>query len=215
MVACKLSLDRTPHLTFMHPRPPDKHPHLLRHPMVHEDAVPCRGDQMHLVHIIPRMQLAAVYGAPPVDFLPQQDPVAYEQLVAKAERFVAARFMTLLQGLQPEPVAHIIKVRTACTLLHSAASVASRLYSGAAAQLWFDPRLMCSRRSTPTPSATSSARRRRTCTPWLSSWHLTAKAIFSNSSSAGLCSAPPLDACDLELRYLLLEIRPCSNHVAA
>ena len=66
---------------------------------------------MHLVHIIPRMQLAAVYGAPPVDFLPQQDPVAYEQLVAEAERFVAARFLTLLQGLQPEPVAHIIKVR--------------------------------------------------------------------------------------------------------
>ncbi len=70
---------------------------------------------MHLVHIIPRMQLAAVYGAPPVDFLPQQDPVAYEQLVAEAERFVAARFLTLMQGLQPEPVAHIIKVRLTCT----------------------------------------------------------------------------------------------------
>ncbi len=70
---------------------------------------------MHLVHIIPRMQLAAVYGAPPVDFLPQQDPVAYEQLVAEAERFVAARFMTLMQGLQPEPVAHIIKVGRTCT----------------------------------------------------------------------------------------------------
>ena len=75
---------------------------------------------MHLVHIIPRMQLAAVYGAPPVDFLPQQDPVAYEQLVAEAERFVADRFLTLLQGLQPYPVAHIIKVSMLCMLAQPA-----------------------------------------------------------------------------------------------
>lgn len=35
--------------------------------------VPFRpGDELHLVHVIPRLQLAAVYGAPPVDFLPQQ-----------------------------------------------------------------------------------------------------------------------------------------------
>ena len=81
-----------------------------------EDALARRGDQMHLVHIIPRLQLAAVYGAPPVDFLPQQDPVAYEQLIAEAERFVAARFLTLLQGLQPEPVAHIIKVPSIWTV---------------------------------------------------------------------------------------------------
>lgn len=32
------------------------------------------------------MQIAAVYGAPPVDFLPQQDPVAYEKMVQNAER---------------------------------------------------------------------------------------------------------------------------------
>ena len=62
------------------------------------------------MHIIPRMQLAAMYGAPPVDFLPQQDPVAYEQLVAEAERFVAHRFLTLLQELEPKPVVHIVKV---------------------------------------------------------------------------------------------------------
>lgn len=27
---------------------------------------------MHLIHVIPRLQLAATYGAPPVDFLPYQ-----------------------------------------------------------------------------------------------------------------------------------------------
>jgi len=30
------------------------------------------GDHIHLIHVIPRLQLAAVFGAPPVDFLPQQ-----------------------------------------------------------------------------------------------------------------------------------------------
>ena len=37
---------------------------------------PCRsypeGDEVHLIHVIPRLQLAATYGAPPVDFLPYQ-----------------------------------------------------------------------------------------------------------------------------------------------
>jgi nucleotide-binding universal stress UspA family protein len=30
------------------------------------------GDEVHLIHVIPRLQLAATYGAPPVDFLPYQ-----------------------------------------------------------------------------------------------------------------------------------------------
>ena len=33
---------------------------------------PRPGDHIHLIHVIPRLQLAAVFGAPPVDFLPQQ-----------------------------------------------------------------------------------------------------------------------------------------------
>ncbi len=36
---------------------------------------PCsyqQGDEIHLIHVIPRLQLAATYGAPPVDFLPYQ-----------------------------------------------------------------------------------------------------------------------------------------------
>lgn len=30
------------------------------------------GDEVHLIHVIPRLQLAATYGAPPIDFLPYQ-----------------------------------------------------------------------------------------------------------------------------------------------
>jgi hypothetical protein len=58
------------------------------------------------------MQMAAVYGAPPVDFLPQQDPVAYDQLVRNAESFIAARFLPSLASLKLQPIVHIVKVIT-------------------------------------------------------------------------------------------------------
>lgn len=31
------------------------------------------GDQLHLVHVIPRLHFAAAYGVPPVDFVPSAD----------------------------------------------------------------------------------------------------------------------------------------------
>lgn len=75
----------------------------------------CReGDELHLVHVIPRLQTAAVYGAPPVDFLPQQDPVAYDQLVKNAESFIAGRFLPALASLRLQPIVHIVKVE-ACS----------------------------------------------------------------------------------------------------
>lgn len=49
-----------------HPRPSHSHP-LRRRPQLYKP-----GDELHLVHVIPRLQLAATYGAPPVDFLPYQ-----------------------------------------------------------------------------------------------------------------------------------------------
>ncbi|BDA44876.1 hypothetical protein COCOBI_06-3540 [Coccomyxa sp. Obi] len=67
------------------------------------------GDELHLVHVIPRMQMAAVYGAPPVDFLPQQDPVAYDQLIKNAESFIAGRFLPSLASLKVQPIVHIVK----------------------------------------------------------------------------------------------------------
>ncbi|PRW33715.1 adenine nucleotide alpha hydrolase [Chlorella sorokiniana] len=67
------------------------------------------GDEVHLVHVIPRLQLAATYGAPPVDFLPFQDPTAYEQMIKTAEDFIAKRALTHIGGISPQPVVHIVK----------------------------------------------------------------------------------------------------------
>ena len=44
------------------------------------------------------------------DFLPQQDPESYEQLVKQAKQFVQERFLPKLAGVKPQPVVHIIKV---------------------------------------------------------------------------------------------------------
>ena len=72
----------------------------------------CRGgDEIHLLHIVPRLQRSSSFGgAPPVDFLPQQDPVAHDQLIRRAEAFIRHRFLPKLAGLKPEPVVHIVKV---------------------------------------------------------------------------------------------------------
>lgn len=67
------------------------------------------GDEVHLVHVVPRVQQAAVFGAPPVDFLPQQDPAAYAALIKNAEAFIAARFLPRLLALSPDPVVHVVK----------------------------------------------------------------------------------------------------------
>ena len=80
---------------------------------------------LHLVHVIPRLQMPASFGAPPVDFLPQQDPVAYDQLVKHAEGFIAGRLLPSLASLRPQPIVHIIKasMQTACWLLLRAQSL--------------------------------------------------------------------------------------------
>lgn len=64
------------------------------------------------MHVLPKMQMAAMYGAPPVDFLPQQDPVAYEQLLKNAEHFITDRFLPKLSQLRPDPIVHIVKARS-------------------------------------------------------------------------------------------------------
>lgn len=70
------------------------------------------GDELHFVHVIPRLQLTHLYGVPPVDFMPQQDPQAYSQLIHQSEQFIISHYLSKLQGVQgkfPEPVVHIIK----------------------------------------------------------------------------------------------------------
>ena len=64
------------------------------------------------MHVVPKLQMGACFGAPPVDFLPQQDPVAYDQLVKQAEAFIQMRFLPSLHSLRVHPIVHIVKVPT-------------------------------------------------------------------------------------------------------
>ena len=76
----------------------------------------CReGDEIHLVHVVPKLQQAC-FGAPPVDFLPQQDPIAYDQLVKQAEQFIQTRFLPPLHSLRVHPIVHIVKVTAGSNL---------------------------------------------------------------------------------------------------
>ena len=60
--------------------------------------------------MVPKLQMGNCFGAPPVDFLPQQDPVAYDQLVKQAETFIQTRFLPSLHSLRVHPIVHIVKV---------------------------------------------------------------------------------------------------------
>eukprot|EP01025_Chloroclados_australasicus_P016324 TRINITY_DN1814_c0_g1_i2.p4 TRINITY_DN1814_c0_g1~~TRINITY_DN1814_c0_g1_i2.p4 ORF type:complete len:156 (+),score=15.35 TRINITY_DN1814_c0_g1_i2:696-1163(+) len=68
-----------------------------------------QNDEVHLLHVIPRLQVAAVYGAPPIDFLPNQDPQAYERLIENAEKFLSQRFVSMFDSISVQPILHIIK----------------------------------------------------------------------------------------------------------
>ncbi|KAL6770182.1 hypothetical protein ACKKBG_A33920 [Auxenochlorella protothecoides x Auxenochlorella symbiontica] len=70
------------------------------------------GDEYHVVHVIPRLQLSSQYGAPSIDFLPQQDSTAYEALLQRAQDFLAARVVTHLGDVDPPPMLHLIKSET-------------------------------------------------------------------------------------------------------
>lgn len=68
------------------------------------------GDEIHLLHVIPRLQRSSSFGgAPPVDFLPQQDPVGHEKLIKRAEAFIRSRYLPRLTDVKPEATVHIIK----------------------------------------------------------------------------------------------------------
>lgn len=71
------------------------------------------GDEVHILHVIPRFQLSSTYGAPPADFLPHSDPEAYEHMIKTAEGFIARRVLRHMEAATaPPPVAHIIKFET-------------------------------------------------------------------------------------------------------
>ena len=72
---------------------------------------------MHLIHVIPRaQQRPANYGAPPVDYMPQQSASGFEHMAEEAQIFIRERFLTKLRGLQPPPKVHVIKVNSTASM---------------------------------------------------------------------------------------------------
>lgn len=73
------------------------------------------GDELHFLHVVPRFHFQHG-GVPPADFLPRQDTDMYEELVQKAETFIARRFLVhvdqMAAAASPPPVVHIIKFET-------------------------------------------------------------------------------------------------------
>lgn len=72
------------------------------------------SDELHLVHVIPRIAFgAAAYALPAVDYTPGIDRDKYEAAVKKAEDFIVKRF---LSAFPPEskitPIVHIVKSET-------------------------------------------------------------------------------------------------------
>jgi nucleotide-binding universal stress UspA family protein len=68
------------------------------------------GDVLHFLHVIPRQEPATTYGAPPVDFLPQQNPKSVQRLAEQGLSFIKERLLPMLGDMQPEPVVHVVKV---------------------------------------------------------------------------------------------------------
>lgn len=67
------------------------------------------GDELHLLHVIPRLQLSPHYGAPAMDVLASHDPATYEELISKAEAFLVTRALRHIGEVSPPPVVHLIK----------------------------------------------------------------------------------------------------------
>lgn len=70
------------------------------------------GDVLHFLHVVPRQEPATTYGAPPVDFLPQQNPKSSQKLAEQALSFIKERLLPMLGDMQPEPVVHVVKSDT-------------------------------------------------------------------------------------------------------
>lgn len=68
------------------------------------------GDVLHFLHVVPRQEPATTYGAPPVDFLPHQNPDSVQKLAEEAQSFIKDRLLPMLGDMQPDPVVHVVKV---------------------------------------------------------------------------------------------------------
>jgi nucleotide-binding universal stress UspA family protein len=68
--------------------------------------------EVHLLHVMPRFEIASTYGGPALDLSPMIDPGGYQGRLHAAENFLAKRFGSLMTGITPPPVAHIVKYDT-------------------------------------------------------------------------------------------------------
>lgn len=70
-----------------------------------------KGDEIHLIHVIPRKQITTSLGAPPVDLLPQDNSASYEQHSLLAHQLIKSRFVPKLKGAKIPFSLHIVKVK--------------------------------------------------------------------------------------------------------
>jgi nucleotide-binding universal stress UspA family protein len=68
-----------------------------------------RGDELHLIHVVPRLTLPSSHSAPPIAALLYQDPSAYESLVTQAEDMVVQRALRHLRDVRPHPIVHLVQ----------------------------------------------------------------------------------------------------------
>ena len=87
-----------------------------------------QGDVLHFLHVVPRQEPASTYGAPPVDFLPHQNPQSVQKLAQQAQSFIKDRLLPMLGDMQPEPVVHVVKV-CCLNLLEMTTCTADRLHT--------------------------------------------------------------------------------------
>ncbi|GAX83927.1 hypothetical protein CEUSTIGMA_g11351.t1 [Chlamydomonas eustigma] len=70
-------------------------------------------DEIHLIHVIPRLAYATTYVAAAVDFNPGIDRNKYEATVHKVEEFIVKRFLSRYpESSKTTPFVHIIKSET-------------------------------------------------------------------------------------------------------
>lgn len=73
----------------------------------------CRpGDEVHMIHVIPRLQAMTKIGASPVDVMPYTDPGVYDDMISSAEGMLEKRALAYFDGEEREPIVHLIKYET-------------------------------------------------------------------------------------------------------
>lgn len=70
-----------------------------------------KGDEVHLIYVIPRKHLNTNIGAPPVDYLPREGPPSAEQQVGSTHHFIESRFTRKLEAHDAAFVIHVEKVQ--------------------------------------------------------------------------------------------------------